>query len=171
MMAAASAWSENCDITMPGQRWQRHGFLCDFRGTRIKDGIKSGLSMPSKLLLLVKLLVCLPVYAGIDLTWDRQDHPVIASSFYSSILMVTTSIGTSDPREGTELSGDVSKEISSYDRKLKLAHDDAAVFIASNGAVRGAMLQAVLDTLRQRVELARYSDLQLALAVLAYPPR
>ncbi|MGV8656500.1 DUF2388 domain-containing protein [Pseudomonas aeruginosa] len=30
-----------------------------------------------------------------------------------------------------------------------MAHDDAAAFIASNGAIRGAMLQAVLDTLRQ----------------------
>ena len=158
-MAAASARAESCDITMPGQRWQR------------KDGIQSGLFMSSKLLLLVKLLVCLPVHAGIDLTRDRQDHPVIASSFYSSILLATTAIGTSDPREGTELSGDVSKEISSYDRKLKLAHDDAAAFMASNGAIRGAMLQAVLDTLRQRAELARYSDLQLALAVLTYPPR
>ncbi len=158
-MAAASARAESCDITMPGQRWQR------------KDGIQSGLFMSSKLLLLVKLLVCLPVHAGIDLTRDRQDHPVIASSFYSSILLATTTIGTSDPREGTELSGDVSKEISSYDRKLKLAHDDAAAFIASNGAIRGAMLQSVLDTLRQRAELARYSDLQLALAVLTYPPR
>ena len=54
---------------------------------------------------------------------------------------------------------------------MKLARDDAAAFVGSAGQIRGAMLEAALVALQQRSELASYSDMQLAEALLAYQPR
>ena len=58
---------------------------------------------------------------------------------------------------------------SSGDDKVVLqARDDAALFVATDGRVRGAQLEAALRTLRERREGAREaSDLQLAMAILA----
>ncbi|HDS1737180.1 MULTISPECIES: DUF2388 domain-containing protein [Pseudomonas] len=48
------------------------------------------------------------------------------------------------------------------------AHDDAASFVASNGDIRGAQLEAAFNTVRQRVPEARdASDQVLAEAILA----
>lgn len=48
------------------------------------------------------------------------------------------------------------------------ARDDAASFVASQGAIRGAQLEAALVTLRNRVpEAQSASDLDLAEAILA----
>lgn len=48
------------------------------------------------------------------------------------------------------------------------AHDDAASFVASRGDIRGAQLEAALNTIRQRVPEARdASDQVLAEAILA----
>ncbi|MFJ2367543.1 DUF2388 domain-containing protein [Pseudomonas sp. NPDC087697] len=56
-------------------------------------------------------------------------------------------------------------------RDLKVvreAHDDTASFVASNGDIRGAHLEAAFDTLRTRVPEARdASDQVLAEAILA----
>jgi uncharacterized protein (TIGR02448 family) len=51
---------------------------------------------------------------------------------------------------------------------IREAHDDAASFVASNGDIRGAHLEAALNTLRTRVPEARdASDQVLAEAILA----
>jgi uncharacterized protein (TIGR02448 family) len=48
------------------------------------------------------------------------------------------------------------------------AREDAASFVASSGEIRGAQLEAALQTLRQRLpEAQTASDLQLAEAILA----
>lgn len=48
------------------------------------------------------------------------------------------------------------------------ARDDAASFVASAGEIRGAQLEAALQTLRQQLpEAQSASDLQLAEAILA----
>jgi len=48
------------------------------------------------------------------------------------------------------------------------ARDDAASFVASGGEIRGAQLEAALQTLRQQLpEAQSASDLQLAEAILA----
>lgn len=48
------------------------------------------------------------------------------------------------------------------------ARDDAASFVASNGAIRGVQLEAALGALRERLPEARgASDLALAEAILA----
>ncbi|RCL29734.1 hypothetical protein C6A77_01175 [Pseudomonas sp. AFG_SD02_1510_Pfu_092] len=51
---------------------------------------------------------------------------------------------------------------------VREAHDDAASFVASNGDIRGAQLEAAFTTLRERVPQARdASDQVLAEAILA----
>ena len=51
---------------------------------------------------------------------------------------------------------------------IREAHDDAASFVASEGEIRGAHLEAAFDTLRTRVPEARdASDQVLAEAILA----
>ncbi|MDD2059760.1 DUF2388 domain-containing protein [Pseudomonas sp. GD03860] len=51
---------------------------------------------------------------------------------------------------------------------VREARDDAASYVASNGEIRGAQLEAAFDTLRQRVPEARQaSDQVLAEAILA----
>ena len=47
------------------------------------------------------------------------------------------------------------------------ARDDAASFVASDGRIRGAQLEAALRFLRERSDLQRASDMQLAQAILA----
>lgn len=53
-------------------------------------------------------------------------------------------------------------------KKVAVARDDAASFIASDGAIRTAQLQAALATLRAQSPAAQEaSDEELALAILA----
>ncbi|MFJ2482601.1 DUF2388 domain-containing protein [Pseudomonas sp. NPDC087598] len=54
-----------------------------------------------------------------------------------------------------------------FDRKLLLAaHDDAAVFVASDGEMRGARLESALHYLRKTRPKLHVSDLELAQAIL-----
>lgn len=54
------------------------------------------------------------------------------------------------------------------DKVVLAARDDAAAFVASEGRVRGAQLEAALRLLREKRSDARAaSDLQLAQAILA----
>lgn len=51
---------------------------------------------------------------------------------------------------------------------VRAAHDDAASYVASQGEIHGAQLEAAFNTLRQRVPEARdASDQVLAEAILA----
>ncbi len=83
--------------------------------------------------------------------------PVAASSFAGS--SAGTSAAGSSASSGST-SGD--------DKIVHQARDDAAGFVASDGAIRGAMLEAALRHLRERhPELRGRSDMQLARAILA----
>jgi len=85
----------------------------------------------------------------------------LASSFAG------TSAGTS--AGGSSASSNASSDSSGNDDKVVLAaRDDAASFVASDGAIRGAQLEAALRHLREQVPQARdASDLELAQAILA----
>jgi uncharacterized protein (TIGR02448 family) len=83
--------------------------------------------------------------------------PAIAGSF------AATSAGTS--AAGSSASSDSS---SGDDKVVLQARDDAASFVASDGRIRGAQLEAALRHLRERNAGAlRASDMQLAKAILA----
>ncbi|MDD0977017.1 DUF2388 domain-containing protein [Pseudomonas fontis] len=67
------------------------------------------------------------------------------------------------------VSGYVTSKVTSapFDRKLVLAaQDDAAAFVASGGALRGAQLEAALNRLHQTRPELHVSDLELAQAIL-----
>ncbi|WEL55715.1 DUF2388 domain-containing protein [Pseudomonas kermanshahensis] len=54
-----------------------------------------------------------------------------------------------------------------FDRKLvSQARDDAAVFVASDGLIRGARLEAAFASLRQHGAAQAVGDLELAQAIL-----
>jgi uncharacterized protein (TIGR02448 family) len=83
--------------------------------------------------------------------------PAFAGSF-AGTSAGATSAGTSGTSAST--SGD--------DKVVLQARDDAAAFVASDGRLRGAQLEAALRVLRERDSAARKaSDLQLAQAILA----
>ena len=71
---------------------------------------------------------------------------------------------------GTSAGGasNTSGSTSGDDKVVLQARDDAAVFVASAGRVRGAQLEAALRVLREARPAARHaSDMQLAQAILA----
>nr|WP_314484318.1 DUF2388 domain-containing protein [uncultured Pseudomonas sp.] len=71
--------------------------------------------------------------------------------------------------QGTVISGYVTTQVTTapFDRKLiSAARDDAAVFVATEGHVRGARLEAALDALRRDKPVLAVSDLELAQAIL-----
>ena len=83
--------------------------------------------------------------------------PALAGSFAG------TSAGTS--AAGSSAS---SNSTSGKDKVVLQARDDAASFVASDGRIRGAQLEAALRHLRERNAGAqRVSDMQLAKAILA----
>ena len=102
---------------------------------------------PAAALLAPVALVTLPLLAA----------SALASSFAGST--AGTSAGGTSASSGST-SGD--------DKIVLPARDDAACFVASDGAIRGAMLEAALVALRERhPELRERSDLALAQAILA----
>ena len=88
--------------------------------------------------------------------------PAGASSFYTTSDALSGSVGgTSDGISAT--SGSFSS-----DKVVLAARDDAAAFVATGGAVRGARLEAALRHVRERLPAASgASDLELARAILA----
>ena len=82
--------------------------------------------------------------------------PAVAGSFASS---------ASSAAGGTSAS---SKTTTPDDKLVLEARDDAASFVASEGRIRGAQLEAALLHLREHnADAQRASDMQLARAILA----
>ena len=83
--------------------------------------------------------------------------PAFAGSFASS--------SASSAAGGTSAS---SKTTTPDDKLVLEARDDAASFVASDGRIRGAQLEAALLYLREHhADAQRASDMQLAQAILA----
>jgi uncharacterized protein (TIGR02448 family) len=86
----------------------------------------------------------------------------ITSAFAGSF--AGTSAGTSAAGSSAS-SGSTSPD---DDKVVLQARDDAASFVASDGRIRGAQLEAALRHLRERdADAQRASDMQLAQAILA----
>ena len=85
----------------------------------------------------------------------------ISTAFAGSFAASTASTSAG----GTSAS---SKTTSPDDKVVLQARDDAASFVASDGRIRGAQLEAALRHLREKNASAlRASDMQLAQAILA----
>lgn len=104
-----------------------------------------------------------PVIAG-------DGRPVKVTAFgaiVSSSLAVTLS-----PVTLTEDSQESSQNSSKRgDRKILAARNDAAAFVASDGVIRGASLEAAFEVLRTQNETSSVSEFELAEAVLVYELR
>lgn len=90
-----------------------------------------------------------------------------------SLFAFVTATGTAHAMDVTTqnlvVSGYVTSKVTSapFDRKLVLrARSDAAAFVASEGLIRGARLQAALDSLRHAHPGLSVGDLELAEAIL-----
>ena len=71
--------------------------------------------------------------------------------------------------QGLVITGYVTSKVTTapFDRKLIIAaQDDAAVFVATDGELRGAQLESALMALRQTEPKLSASDLELAQAIL-----
>ena len=83
--------------------------------------------------------------------------PLLASSFAGSS---ASSAGGASSKGSSSSSGD--------DKIIQAAREEAAGFVASNGKLRGARLQAALMQLREHdAGAANASDMELARAILA----
>lgn len=91
----------------------------------------------------------------------------LLSGAHASSLVVTTDTLLAAATASAESSSDASSSL--RDSKLvQAARDDAASFIASAGAIRGARLEAALRHIRsQDAQLAGRDDQQLAQAILS----
>ena len=105
----------------------------------------AAMNRPTLVCALLSCLVAGPAFAG-------------ASTAGSSAGAATSGAGSS-----------ASSKITSPDEKIVLhAKDDAASFVATEGRIRGAQLEAALRFLREKYSTAQHaSDMQLAQAILA----
>ncbi|MES2819201.1 MAG: DUF2388 domain-containing protein [Pseudomonadota bacterium] len=83
----------------------------------------------------------------------------------------TSFVATTDAVGGASMEiSDTTSDMSSSlndDKIVIAARDDAASFVASDGHILGARLQAALQHIRQQAPQLQASDLQLAEAILA----
>jgi uncharacterized protein (TIGR02448 family) len=87
-----------------------------------------------------------------------------ANSHASSFIVTTDSIVN-----GLKASSDATSDVSSSfrdDKIVRAARDDAASFVASEGAIRGVKLESALDHIRQQAPQLNATDAQLAQAIL-----
>ena len=88
----------------------------------------------------------------------------ISTAFAGSF--AASSAGTS--AAGSSASSGSSSGDDKDDKVVLQARDDAASFVASDGRIRGAQLEAALRHLRERnADALRASDMELAQAILA----
>ena len=97
---------------------------------------------------------------------------VTACALFSGIAQAQTVVVTSNIVVRTlDRSINFTSDTTTSIRDMKAvvqARDDAASFVASAGEIRGAQLEAALQTIRQQLpEAQSASDLQLAEAILA----
>lgn len=89
---------------------------------------------------------------------------VAAHSNASSFIVTTDSLVGA-----LKATSDATSDLTSSFRDNKIvlaARDDAASFVASNGAIRGVKLESALDFIRQQAPQLDATDAQLAQAIL-----
>ncbi|OOW00971.1 hypothetical protein MF4836_00720 [Pseudomonas sp. MF4836] len=87
---------------------------------------------------------------------------IVSSSLAVTLFPVTL---TEDSQESSRNSSNRG------DRKIVAARNDAAAFVASDGVIRGANLEAAFEVLRTQNTMGTVSDIELAEAVLVYQLR
>ncbi|WP_455229658.1 DUF2388 domain-containing protein [Geopseudomonas aromaticivorans] len=92
---------------------------------------------------------------------------LFAGSAQAQTLVATSNIIVRALDRSFDFTSDTTTSIRDM-KVVRAARDDAASFVASAGAIRGAQLEAALQVVRERVPQARQaSDAELAQALLA----
>lgn len=116
-------------------------------------------------LLPILLLSCLPLSAVQAQVQDYDAFPLPDDPPYMTLYVsLITVLFTYEAPDFTSRTSASSRE----DKLIRAAGEDAASFVASQGAIRGVQLEAALRLLRERPASRHYSDLQLAEAILLY---
>lgn len=90
-----------------------------------------------------------------------------AGSAQAQTLVATSNIIVRALERSFDFTSDTTTSVRDM-KVVQAARDDAASFVASEGAIRGAQLEAALRVVRERVPQARQaSDAELAQALLA----
>lgn len=90
---------------------------------------------------------------------------MLAGTAQATSFVVTTDTLGSATVGTTDTTSDISSSFGD-DKIVLAARDDAASFVASQGEIRGARLEAALQHIRQQVPQLQADDLQLAQAIL-----
>lgn len=90
----------------------------------------------------------------------------LASGASATSFVATTDTIGNLTANASESTSDISSSFDD-DKIVLAARDDAASFVASNGAIRGARLEAALRHIRQQAPQVQADDQQLAQAILA----
>jgi uncharacterized protein (TIGR02448 family) len=91
-----------------------------------------------------------------------------ATSASATSLVVTTDAVGRATVGSSDATSDASSSDDDDDKLVREARDDAASFVASQGEIRGARLEAALQHIRHQTPQLEASDMQLAEAILAH---
>ena len=90
----------------------------------------------------------------------------VAANAHASSFIVTTDAVVNALKATSDASSDATSSF--RDNKIVLAaRDDAASFVASEGAIRGVKLESAFDHIRHQAPQLNATDAQLAQAILA----
>ncbi|WP_047290239.1 DUF2388 domain-containing protein [Pseudomonas protegens] len=90
----------------------------------------------------------------------------LAANAHATSLIVTTDAIVGALKATTDATSDATSSL--RDNKIvRAARDDAASFVATDGAIRGVKLESALAHIRQQAPQLQASDAQLAQAILA----
>ncbi|MFP5428893.1 MAG: DUF2388 domain-containing protein [Gammaproteobacteria bacterium] len=90
----------------------------------------------------------------------------LAGTANATSFIVTTDAVVGAVAASTDATSDVSSSFRD-DKIVQAARDDAASFVGSQGAIRGAKLESAFFHIRQHAPTLQASDAQLAQAILA----
>ncbi|MFW0753617.1 DUF2388 domain-containing protein [Pseudomonas sp. H11T01] len=90
----------------------------------------------------------------------------LAANAHASSFIVTTDAVVNALKATSDATSDASSSL--RDNKIvRAARDDAASFVASEGAIRGVKLESAFDHIRHQAPQLNATDAQLAQAILA----
>ena len=93
----------------------------------------------------------------------------VAANSHATSFIVTTDAVVGALKATSDATSDVTSDVTSSfrdDKIVRAARDDAASFVASEGAIRGVKLESALDHIRHQAPGLNATDAQLAQAIL-----
>lgn len=89
----------------------------------------------------------------------------VAANSHATSFIVTTDAVVGALKATSDATSDVTSSFRD-DKIVRAARDDAASFVASEGAIRGVKLESALDHIRHQAPGLNATDAQLAQAIL-----